>query len=105
MILEKTYVAIVSISHTDHHSKAMGYPCPFPGGGGGGTRQKRVVRTKNLKIHPPTHIFSDIDPYLQIFDENFSTFIRVFDHFLMIVFNSKRYSVSNYEILDNNLRF
>ena len=39
------------------------------------------VRTGNLKTHPPTHIFSGIYQYLQIFDKYLLTF-QVFRKFL-----------------------
>ena len=41
---------------------------------------------------------SKIYPYLQIFDEYFSTFLWVFDSYFMIM----REFVSNHEILDDN---
>ena len=39
------------------------------------------VRTRSLKTHPPTHIFSGIYQYLQIFDKYLLTF-QVFRKFL-----------------------
>ena len=65
----------------------------------GGVLDQKIdggVRTENLK----KYIFSDIDPYLQIFDEYFATFLSVFVSFYMIV----REFDSNYEILYDNWR-
>ena len=68
------------------------------------------MRIKTTITHPGdqksngdvrTGNFPDIDPHLQILDEYFSTFFRVFDNSFMII----REFDSNYEILDNNWRF
>ena len=72
--------------------------------GARGTRRENDggVRTGNQKIHSLTNMFfSGIDPYLQIFDEYFSTFFRLFDNLFMMI----REFDSNYEILDDNWRF
>ena len=85
-----------------YHPQSPVQPAMTPGGRVLDQKSDGGVRTGNLKTHPTTQIFfSDIDPYVQIFDEYFTTFRRVLDSFLMII----REFDSNYELLDDNWRF